>query len=310
MRIQIGTRKSALALWQAEYVAQKLEEHGMDAELVAINTIGDKVLNKTISKIGSKGVFTEELEAMLATGQIHIAVHSAKDMQSTLPKGMDIIAFAEREDAHDVIVSYNQDFEFDETQKLVLGSSSVRRVAFMKHYYPKVRVSDVRGNLQTRMHKLEEGSYDGLILAKAGVIRSGMTEHIVATLPFDEFVPPVGQGSVAIQGSPMLGDATRSAIIRAVNHEQTAVCIRAERSFLRVMDGGCSIPAFALGTLSDDGKNVHLVAGIIDLNGKELVKQKGTATVSKGEQLGKKLAESVLKAGGKKILAKIKNRAL
>jgi hydroxymethylbilane synthase len=293
-------------MWQAEYVAQQLEAHGIDAELTPIETIGDKILHKTISKIGSKGVFTEELEAMLQSSEIDIAVHSAKDMQSTLPSGMEIIAFSEREDPHDVVVSYNSDFDFDPSQNLVLGTSSVRRVAFMKYYHPKIRVSDVRGNLQTRMSKMDEGRYDALILAKAGVVRSGMADHIVATLPLENFTPAVGQGSIAVQGSPNLTKEQHEAIRKAVNHQATEYCLVAERAFLKELDGGCSIPAFALATLSSDGAEISITGGIISINGKEILRETLTAPLSQAAKLGQKLARHTLKSGGKEILEEIK----
>lgn len=305
MRIQIGTRNSRLALWQAEYVAECLEDYGLDAELLPISTVGDKTLNKTIAKIGSKGVFTEELESQLRNGETHIAVHSAKDLQSTLPSGMEIIAYTEREEANDVIVSYNQDFEFDESQKLVLGSSSVRRVAMMKHYYPKVRVSDVRGNIQTRMQKLDEGTYDALILAKAGVIRSGLEKHIVVDLPLDQFTPAVGQGAIAVQASPKLDDKTRQKIREAINHLPTEACLLAERRYLQKMDGGCSIPAFAHAQWTgEDQITIH--GGIISLNGKQIVRKTISGKPNEAEKIGESLAREVLKNGGAEILKEIR----
>lgn len=294
-----------MAMWQASYVADALHAQGLQTEMVPIETTGDKMLNKTIAKIGSKGVFTEELEEQLRQGQIDVAVHSAKDLPSALAPDLSIIAFTEREQVHDVLVSYNQYFTFDESQKLVFGTSSTRRVAMIRHYYPKIKAVDVRGNLQTRMRKMEEGLCDALVLAYAGVHRMGYDEFIVAHLPVDTFTPAVGQGSIAVQVADNLAPELAQLIRQAVNHPLTECQITAERAFLRQLEGGCSVPAFALATPAENGQ-LDMHAGLISLNGKEIVRVSQTAALGQAEQLGQTIAEQVLAQGGEAMLREIK----
>jgi hydroxymethylbilane synthase len=300
-KIRIGTRKSKLALWQAEWVAQTLNEGGLQTELVLMETIGDKVLDVSISKIGSKGVFTEELEEKLANGEIDIAVHSAKDMQSSLEAGFELIAFSEREVVNDVIVS---DKSIDLTKEVVLGTSSTRRIATLKHFYPNVKTVEVRGNLQTRIEKMRSGICDGLLLAYAGVHRMGYDDMIQHKLSLDEFTPAVGQGSIAIESHISLSKDKKERIRQLLNHPETETRLLAERAFLKKLEGGCSIPVFALA--QDEGNQVVIVGGIVSLDGKtRIVKE------AKGihpETVGNELAEKLLAAGGDQILKDIKSQ--
>ena len=303
--IKIGTRASKLALWQAHYVADLLKRSGMDSEIVLIDTKGDQVMEVSIAKIGSKGVFTQELEEQLLDGRIDIAVHSAKDMPSILPDGLALVAFTQREQAHDVLVSRKGGISLSNTNApLLLGTSSTRRVASLKHFYPHVQTVDVRGNLQTRIRKMEEGLCDALVLAYAGVYRMGYGELVVADLALDEFTPAVGQGSVAIELATRLDQSLQQAIIVACNHPETEVCLRAERAYLRVLEGGCSIPVFALAQLSKGILQIN--GGIVSLDGKERISLEVFGPMEQAEELGEQLAREVLDAGGKKILADIK----
>ena len=303
--IKIGTRASKLALWQAHYVADLLKQAGMDSEIVLIDTKGDQVMEVSIAKIGSKGVFTQELEEQLLDGRIDIAVHSAKDMPSNLAEGLALVAFTQREQAHDVLVSRKGGISLSNPSiPLLLGTSSTRRVATLKHFYPHVQTVDVRGNLQTRIRKMEEGLCDALVLAYAGVYRMGYGELVVADLGLDEFTPAVGQGSVAIELATRLDQSLQQAIIAACNHPETEVCLRAERAYLRVLEGGCSIPVFALAQLTEG--ELQLKGGIVSLDGKERISLQVAGPIEQAEQLGEELARKVLEAGGKKILADIK----
>ena len=304
MHIRIGTRGSKLALWQAYHVEECLQKAGMSTEIVKIETKGDKILNVSIAKIGSKGVFTEEIEAQLSAGSIDIAVHSAKDMQSTLPNGFELIAFMEREVANDVIVSHNKDFQFDAHRKIVLGTSSTRRVATLKQLYPLVETVAVRGNLQTRIRKMEEGACEALMLAYAGVHRMGYDDMIVERLSLDTFVPAVGQGSVAIEVFETLDPNKRAALRKALNHKETESCLLAERAFLKTMDGGCSIPVFGMATISNDG--LQMTGGIISLDGQQRVRKQLQGALSNPAALGVQMAQEVLSNGGKEILQEIK----
>lgn len=305
-KIKIGTRGSKLALWQAYHVADLLKIKGLESEIVIIDTKGDQVLDVSISKIGSKGVFTQELEDQLLDGRIDIAVHSAKDMQSTLDHHFELIAFTEREKENDILLSGKTGIDMqDSTKPLVLGTSSTRRVATLKHFYPHVKTVDVRGNLQTRIRKMEEGLCDALLLAYAGAHRMGYDSMIVKELDLTEFTPAVGQGSVAIEASKSLELDVRMQIISACNHPETEHRLKAERAYLRVLEGGCSIPVFALASFK---KNFLILrGGIISLDGKNRISLEVSGEKSEAEALGRKLAEMVFAAGGKQILDQIKN---
>lgn len=299
-KIRIGTRQSKLALWQAEYVAEKLQNAGYETELVLKETKGDKVLDVSIAKIGSKGVFTEELEEQLASGAVDIAVHSAKDMQSRLPKGFEIIAFTEREKINDVIVS-DQSIDMNDPN-LVLGTSSTRRVALFKHFYPNIKTVDVRGNLQTRIAKMRDGLCHGLVLAYAGVHRMGYDEMIKHELTTEEFIPAVGQGSVAIESHVNISQEKRDAIRQVINDPETEKRLLAERAYLAELEGGCSIPVFALAT--NTGNQVSIEGGIVSLDGSTRIVK--TLSDADPVKLGKQLAKEILEAGGDKVLADIR----
>lgn len=305
-KIKIGTRGSNLALWQAYHVEDLLKRAGLESEIVIIDTKGDQILDVSISKIGSKGVFTQELEDQLTDGRIDIAVHSAKDMQSNLPEGFEIIAFTEREKENDVLLSSKTDISIaDASKPLVLGTSSTRRVATLKHFYPHVRTVEVRGNLQTRIRKMEEGLCDALLLAYAGVHRMGYDDQIVEKLSLDEFTPAVGQGSVAIEVSSTLDQTIKNKLISACNDLPTSLKLRAERAYLRVLEGGCSIPVFALASLEND--EITLRGGIVSLDGSERISIEVKGNASNPEAVGQELADKVFGAGGKVILDQIKS---
>lgn len=304
--IKIGTRGSKLALWQAFHVADLLKANAIDSEIVIIDTKGDKILDVSIAKIGSKGVFTEELEDQLANGQIDIAVHSAKDMQSSLPDGFELIAFTEREKVNDVILSHRLDIDYKNPNKpLVLGTSSTRRVATLKHYYPHIQTVEVRGNLQTRIAKMESGVCDALLLAYAGAHRMGYDDLIRHVLSIDEFTPAVGQGSVAIEAATEMNPELKAKIIAATNHQATSYRLLAERAYLRVLEGGCSIPVFALAEI--DENKLTLKGGIVSLDGTKRIIHTVTGETKDAEQLGRALAEKVFQTGGLKILNEIKS---
>jgi hydroxymethylbilane synthase len=304
-KVKIGTRGSKLALWQAYLVEELLKNEGVESEIIIIDTKGDQVLDVSISKIGSKGVFTQELEDQLLDGKIDIAVHSAKDLQSSLADEFEIIAFTEREKENDILVSGKTGIDIkDKSKPLTLGTSSTRRVATLKHFFPHVKTVDVRGNLQTRIRKMEEGLCDALLLAYAGVHRMGYDSMIAAELDLTEFTPAVGQGSVAIESAKSLDPILRQQIIQACNHPETESRLKAERAYLRILEGGCSIPVFALATLENE--TMILRGGIISLDGQNRISLEVSGEKSRAEELGKELAEVVFAAGGKRVLDEIK----
>jgi hydroxymethylbilane synthase len=325
--IKLGTRGSKLALWQAEYIKETLENGGLQVEIVIINTKGDKILDRSLAKIGSKGVFTEELEEQLRSGEIDIAQHSAKDLQSELAEDLELIAFTEREKVNDVLVSFDKSLTLESGKSFVVGTSSTRRVAMLKHYYPHIQTVDMRGNLQTRLAKLESGVCDALLLAYAGVHRMGYEEHIAELISTEKFTPAVGQGSVAIECAKSLDSIKKAKIRELCNHTETEQQLLAERAFLRRLQGGCSIPVFGnaapqppkgelnssinaeseippLGRFDASIRGLLLTGGIISLDGSEMLKE--TVSGENPEELGLALAEKILSLGGDRILQEIK----
>ena len=309
-KLLIATRSSPLAMWQAEYVAGLLRMAGFDSCLIPLETSGDRKLEVSLSKIGDKGLFTQELESLLLNGEAHLAVHSAKDMPSNLPGGLEIIAFTERENPADVVVSLHPDLQLSQ-KDVRIGTSSTRRTAMLARSFSGVQTVSVRGNLQTRFRKMQEGECDGMILAAAGVSRMGLGSFIREQLSTDIFTPAAGQGSLAIEAAVHLPAAVRSAIRLTLNHPLTEMAVACERSFLRELEGGCSIPVFAFCSLESNGI-FNLQGGIISLNGSQEVRKSikieslGMPAIAEFENAGKRLAGDVLASGGSAILQKIR----
>jgi len=305
--IKIGTRKSKLAMWQTETVAGMLQAVGIETQISSMETIGDKILDTSIAKIGSKGVFTEELEEQLSSGVTDIAVHSAKDMQSTLPEGFELIAFTDREKVNDVLVSDDSSIDIEDTGKTIrVGTSSVRRVALLKHFYPHVEAVEMRGNLQTRIRKMREGACDALMLAYAGVKRMEYDDLIVKIFDEQQFVPPVGQGCIAIEAATSLGADKRQKVRDCLNNKESEACLLAERAYLKTLEGGCSIPAFGLASLSGEG--ISLTVGLVSLDGTEVLRKSVTGAVADAARLGAEAGDYILNNGGREMLAEIRRQ--
>lgn len=303
--IRIGTRKSKLAMWQTQTVAAALEKNGVHTEIRSMDTKGDKVLDTTIAKIGSKGVFTEELEEQLAGGLTDIAVHSAKDMQSHLPEGFELIAFSTREKVNDVLVSDQRALDITNSNRPVrIGTSSVRRIALLKHFYPHLQTVEMRGNLQTRIAKMQAGACDALMLAYAGVKRMAYTDMIVYTFDESVFIPPVGQGCIAVEASTTLAEGKRALVRQSINSIDSEICLQAERAFLRKLEGGCSIPAFGLATL-DQGV-LTLNGGLASLDGEKIIHHRVKGPAEDAVVLGERAGEMILANGGRELLTRIK----
>jgi hydroxymethylbilane synthase len=302
VNIKIGTRGSKLALWQAYHIQELLHNSGCTSEIIIIETKGDLILDKALSKIGSKGVFTEELETALRSGKIDIAVHSAKDVQSKLDDDIPLIAFTNREITNDVVVSYDPNINLNDN--ITIGTSSTRRVALLKHYFPHVNIVDMRGNLQTRFQKMKDGHCDAMILAYAGVHRMELDKYIAQKLSIQQFVPPVGQGCVAIQANITSMDQNKlDRIIKTINDKNTELCVRSERAFLRQLEGGCSIPVFGNAVLNNN--LISLTGGLISLDGNTIIKK--TIEGENPDEIGELLAQEILYTNGKSILDTIKN---
>jgi hydroxymethylbilane synthase len=292
-------------MWQTETVADRLQKSGMETIICSMETKGDKILDTTIAKIGSKGVFTEELEMQLATGATDIAVHSAKDMQSNLPAGFGLIAFTERERVNDVLISTDPRLDLDDSsRKIRIGTSSVRRVALLNHYYPYLETVEMRGNLQTRIEKMKNGVCDALMLAYAGVKRMQYDDMIVKIFSESDFIPPVGQGCIAIEASNNLPAEKKKMIRDCLNNKESEICLLAERAFLKKLEGGCSIPAFALAVL--ESGQINLTGGLASLDGSKILKKCLTGPESSAEKLGEQLGNFILENGGREMLAEIR----
>lgn len=301
--IRIGSRGSKLALWQSEHIAACLKKVGLDSEIIVINTKGDQILDKSLSKIGSKGLFTAELEEALVDGSVHIAVHSAKDMSTTLAEGLEIIAYTEREIVNDALISHKN---VSLNDNIIVGTSSTRRVALLKHFYPHIKIVDMRGNLQTRVKKMEEGACDALLLAYAGAFRMDFGPMIKQVLDLGEFIPAVGQGTLAIEAATKLEPELKKKIQEATANTEATYQLKAETTFLRLINGGCSIPVFALATIKGD--EITITGGIVSLDGQELIVEIASGKCTDAETIGSKLYEMVKNKGGIEILEKIKQK--
>jgi hydroxymethylbilane synthase len=273
-------------------------------EIIDIVTIGDKIQDRSLSKIGAKGVFTEELETMLRNGEIDIAQHSAKDLPSTLASDLPLIAFTKREAAHDVVLSLNPDFRLTKSSSSVIGTSSTRRRAMLSKEFPQHQLVEMRGNLQTRLEKLKAGTCEAMILAFAGVHRMGMDSYVVEHLDLEKFTPAVGQGSIAIQCSTNLPTELQSAIREICNDPVTESCLLAERHLLAQLDGGCSVPVYGHAKQHVDG--LALRAGVLGLRGEvELIAK---ATGKDAEALGKEVAAQLIDQGAQQLLQDIRKQ--
>jgi hydroxymethylbilane synthase len=307
-RLIVGTRGSQLALWQSNHIKSRLTERfpGLEVELRVIKTLGDKILDSPLSKIGDKGLFTKEIERALTEKQIDLAVHSLKDVPTQLPPGLIIGAIPEREDARDVFISHpgKSHKRFGELPTwAVIATGSLRRKSQLLNHRPDFRIAEIRGNLNTRMRKLEESDWDGMILAKAGVTRLGWDERITDVLPFEIMLPAVGQGALAIEVRDE--DDKTQHIIHALHHEETARAVVGERTLLRVLEGGCQIPIGTYGRVEQGVFTLDAIIGSVD--GTSVVRGHISGLPSASAHLGEQLARELLAKGGKEILEGIRS---
>ncbi len=297
--LRIGTRKSKLALWQANYVKERLEGRGYSVELVLITTTGDKILDAPLAKIGGKGLFVKEIEEALLRGDIDLAVHSLKDVPMVLPEGLILGAITEREEPFDVLISRDGRGLHELPEGAKVGTSSLRRQVQIKRKRPDLKVETLRGNVDTRLRKLEEGLYDAIVLAYAGVKRMGFEERVSEVL--EDFIPAVGQGSLAIEIRQ--GDQRVYEAIAFLDHRESRIRAECERAFLRELQGGCQVPIGAYAWI--EGEKLKLKAFISDLEGKRFLEGVEEGDLHQAEQIGKKLARRLLEEGGKAILEEV-----
>lgn len=299
----IGSRSSKLALWQANFVKDALQKNypHLKISIVEINTKGDKILDVPLAKIGGKGLFTKELEEDLLKGKIHLAVHSLKDMSTELPEGLCIGAITKRENPFDAFVSNKYPNFLSLPKGSILGTSSLRRKAQLLNLRPDLVVKDLRGNVETRLKKIDKNEYDAIILAKAGLLRLGYHNRIKETLDYNLCLPAVGQGALAIEICDNNEEIKR--LISPLNDEDTYYCAMCERSFLSVIEGGCQVPVGVYAQIVDD--NIVVTGAVASLDGTVLYKESMTDEKTRGKILGEQLAHKLLKKGGLKILQEI-----
>ncbi len=299
MHLRIGTRKSKLALWQANFVKEELEKKGHSVELVLITTSGDKILDAPLAKIGGKGLFVKEIEEALLRKEIDLAVHSLKDVPMELPKGLTLGAITERESPFDVLISRGGEKLEELPEGALVGTSSLRRQVQIRRKRPDLKVEVLRGNVDTRLRKLEEGRYHAIILAYAGVKRMELEGRIAQVL--EDFVPAVGQGSLAIEIRESDEDVLNT--VSFLNHQESRIRAECERSFLKELQGGCQVPIGAYAWLEGDKL---LIRGFLsDLEGVRFIEGCEVGKPEEPQELGKRLAGKLLKRGGEEILKDI-----
>ncbi len=304
--IRIGSRKSQLALVQTYWVQEQLQKHFPDRtfEVQTMSTQGDKILDVALAKIGEKDLFTKELEVAMLKHEIDFAVHSLKDLPTRLPEGLVLGVVTEREDPADALVVHSQhrDKQIDTLASgAVVGTSSLRRLAQLRHHFPHLRFKDIRGNLNTRLQKLDAGEYDAIILAVAGLQRLGMSDRIHQVLSPEVSLHAVGQGALGIECRA--DDPEVLSLLKAIEHTPTRDRTLAERAFLRELEGGCQVPIGVNTQL--DGEQLTLTGLVASVDGKNLVKDTVTGTASEAEKLGIELAQRLRQQGAQEILATI-----
>jgi len=308
MRIRIGTRKSKLAMAQTMWVAEKIKEAfpEVEIEIVKITTKGDKILSSPLSKIGDKGLFTKEIEEAMLRNEIDMAVHSLKDVPSVLPDGLELVAFSEREDPRDALICRSSWTLFTIPEGAVVGTSSLRRKALLKHYRKDLVVKDLRGNVDTRLKKLKEGQFDCIILAYAGLKRLGLESEPCEVISEDVFIPSVSQGILGIEARKD-DEEIRNVVRKAVNCETSEICAVLERSFLRTLEGGCQVPMGCFSKIVD-GK-IKVSAFVSDLEGKKFLRVDKIfpkAGVKEAETYGIEVAEELIEMGAGEIIRCLK----
>lgn len=303
-KILVGSRDSVLAMWQTQFVIDRLLEvtDAYEFEIVSLKTKGDKILDVSLAKIGDKGLFTKELELGLLNGEIAFAVHSMKDMPTALPEGLQISSMLKRHNPADVLISERYDSFAALPQGAKVGTSSLRRRAQLLHQRPDLEIHDLRGNLQTRMRKMKEEQFDGIILAAAGVERLGWQDKITEELSYEVCLPAVSQGVIGVETRS--DDAEVIALVQLVNDVETQWCVEAERALLQALEGGCQIPIAAYGQL--EGNQLVLDGLVGSLDGKTIIRDRISGSVEKRLQLGQQLAQRLAVQGGQAILDEIR----
>ncbi len=304
--IRIATRESPLALWQANHVKTLLQQThpGLQVELVGMTSRGDQLLDVPLAKVGGKGLFVKELETALLEHRADIAVHSMKDVPMEFPEGLGLGVICEREDPRDALVS--ADFESIDALPpgSVVGTSSLRRECQLRTLRPDLTIDFLRGNVNTRLRKLDEGQYDAIILATAGLLRLGFADRVRQRLPLALSLPAGGQGAVGIELRE--GDEETMALLGPLAHEPTSLCVRAERAMNQHLQGGCQVPIAAFAQFDEDNADLVYLRGLVGMpDGSRLLRAEGRAHTDQVEDLGIEVAEQLLAQGAGEILAQV-----
>ena len=302
-KIVVGTRGSKLALAQTNWVISKIRERHpyLEVETRIIKTKGDKITDVPLAKVGGKGLFVKEIEEALLRGEIDLAVHSMKDVPTELPPGLEIAVIPARESPYDVLIAREGYGLKTLPSGARVGTSSLRRRAQLRAARADLKVENLRGNLDTRLRKLREGLYEAIVVAEAGLLRLGLGELKRERLKPQEMLPAIGQGALALEVRQE--DEELKEALSFLHHEETALCVAAERAFLAALGGGCQVPLAAHATL--EGEEIVLDALIADPEGERILRQKKKAPVAEAEELGQNLARELLAQGGREILSQV-----
>lgn len=302
LKLTIGTRGSALALWQARHVASLIEKNHPDVrvDLMTIKTTGDKILEAPLSRIGEKGLFTKEIEEALLDRRVDLAVHSMKDLPTDLPDGLQVTAVLEREDPRDVFVGRDGRPLEELEPAAVVGTSSLRRRAFLLRSFPGLHVVSVRGNVETRLRKARSEPLAGVILAAAGITRMGLADRITQYVDADVMIPAIGQGALGVE--TRTGDTTVNAVVSILNHEETRACVDAERAFLRRMGGGCAVPMAAYAVAA--GRSLTIDAAVVHPDGSPAVRETSSGPIG-DPTVGRRLADVLIERGAAGIAREV-----
>jgi hydroxymethylbilane synthase len=302
-QIRIGTRGSALALWQAEWVKAELEKKypGTTVTLTKIKTTGDKILDVPLAKVGGKGLFVKEIEEAMLANEIDIAVHSMKDVPTFFPDGLHLSCITKREDPRDALLTRNKVRFKDLPKGANVGTSSLRRQAQLMHIRPDFVIHQLRGNVDTRLRKLREGQYDAIVLAAAGVKRLGLADNVTEYIDPAISLPAIGQGALGIECR--VDDRELNDMIAFFNHADSRVCVTGERALLRRLEGGCQVPIACHGEIRNG--NLHLTGLVGSVDGKRIIKDTIEGAQDKAEKLGVTLAEKLLSQGADIILREV-----
>ncbi len=305
--LRIVTRESPLAMWQAQFVRARLQEMhpGLRVGIKTVKTTADRFLHKSLAEMGGKGVFVKELEQALLNDEADLAVHSMKDVTVDLPAGLAITVIMQREDPRDVLVASRYPSLAELPAGARVGTSSLRRQCQLNAACPGLVLQDIRGNVGSRLQKLDNGTYDALILAAAGMKRLGKEDRISVYLDVEDMLPAIGQGALGIE--TRAGDAQVLQFVQPLNHEPTRACVSAERALSRKLYGGCHLPLAAYAEISGEGLSMTALAGYPD--GSRIVKDSIAGAVGQAEQLGQELGERLLQRGAHEILVEVMGNA-